>query len=107
MVSCCIFELATQRTLGHAGGRPGPAALASQGASLMAAMAEAAHALNLGAAAPDAAISYAAHHELLRAVPARNGLALHAVLDKGQTNLALVRLQLLRLDLLLEDGATD
>ena len=107
MVSCCIFELATQRTLGHAGGRPGPAALASHGASLMAAMAEAAHALNLGGAAPDAAISYAAHHELLRAVPARNGLALHAVLDKGQTNLALVRLQLLRLDLLLEDGATD
>ncbi len=107
MVSCCIFELATQRTLGHSGGRPGPAALASHGASLMAAMAEAAHALNLGDAAPDAAITHATHHELLRAVPGRHGLAFHAVLDKHQTNLALVRLQMQRLDLLLEEGTSD
>jgi hypothetical protein len=106
VVSCCIFELATQRTLGHVGGRPGPAALASHGASLMASMAEAAQALNLGGdAAPDAAITYASHHEVLRAVPGRPGLALHAVLDKGQSNLTLVRLQLQRLDLLLEEGS--
>jgi hypothetical protein len=104
MVSCCVFELATQRTLGHAGARPGPAALASQGATLMASMAEAAHALNLGAAAPDAAITFGSHHQLLRAVPGRPGLALHAVLDRSVANLTLVRLQLQRLDLLLEDG---
>jgi hypothetical protein len=104
MVSCCVFELATQRTIGHAGTRPGPAALASQGATLMASMAEAAHALNLGDAAPDAAITLGSHHQLLRAVQGRTGLALHAVLDRGQTNLTLVRLQLQRLDLLLEDG---
>jgi hypothetical protein len=107
MISCCVFELASQRTLGHVGTRPGPAALASQGASLMASMAEAAHALNLGDAAPDAAITYSSHHELLRAVPGRRGLAMHAVLDKGLANLTLVRLQLQRLDLLLEEGATD
>ena len=104
MVSCCVFELATQRTIGHAGTRPGPAALASQGATLMASMAEAAHALNLGDAAPDAAITLGSHHQLLRAVPGRPGLALHAVLDRGLANLTLVRLQLQRLDLLLEDG---
>ena len=104
MVSCCVFELATQRTVGHAGGRPGPATLASQGASLMASMAEASHSLSLGDAPPDAAISLGNHHLLLRAVPARSGLALHAVLDRAQTNLTLVRLQLQRLDLLLEDG---
>ena len=104
MVSCCVFELATQRTIGHAGSRPGPAALASQGATLMATMAEAAHALNLGDAAPDAAITFGSHHQLLRAVPGRPGLALHAVLDRGLTNLTLVRLQMQRLDLLLEDG---
>jgi hypothetical protein len=105
VVSCCIFELASQRTLGHVGGRPGPAALASHGASLMASMAEAAQALNLGDAAPDAAITYGNHHELLRAVPGRHGLALHAVLDKSLSNLTLVRLQLQRLDLLLEEGS--
>lgn len=107
MVSCCVFELATQRTIGHAGGRPGPAALASHGASLMASMAEASAALNLGGAAPDAAITLGNHHLLLRAVPGRRGLAMHAVLDKVQANLTLVRLQLQRLDLLLEEGATE
>jgi hypothetical protein len=106
MVSCAVFELATQRTIAHAGTRPGPAALASQGAALMASMAEAAHALNLGDAAPDAAVTLGSHHQLLRAVPARPGLALHAVLDRAVSNLTLVRLQLQRLDLLLEDGDT-
>ncbi len=97
MVSCCVFELATQRTVGHTGARPGPAGLAAHGASLMASMAEAAHALNLGDAAPDAAITLGAHHVILRTVPARRGLAMHAVLDKAQANLTLVRLQLQRL----------
>jgi hypothetical protein len=106
MVSCCIFELATQRTVGHTGARPGPAGLAAHGASLMASMAEAAQALNLGDAAPDAAITLGAHHVILRAVPARRGLAMHAVLDKAQANLTLVRLQLQRLDLLLEENPT-
>ena len=106
MVSCCVFELATQRTVGHTGARPGPAGLAAHGASLMASMAEAAHALNLGDAAPDAAITLGAHHVILRTVPARRGLAMHAVLDKALANLTLVRLQLQRLDLLLEEGST-
>ncbi|NJN00501.1 MAG: hypothetical protein HC793_02365, partial [Aquincola sp.] len=44
------------------------------------------------------------HHLLLRAVPGRKGLAMNAVLDKAQANLTLVRLQLQRLDLLLEEG---
>jgi hypothetical protein len=105
MISCCIFELGTQRTLGHTGGRPGPAGLAVHGASLMVSMAEAAHALHLGDGAPDAAITVGHHHLLLRGVPGRRGIAMHAVLDKAQANLTLVRLQLQRLDLLLEEGA--
>ena len=104
MISCCVFELATQRTVGHAGQRPGPAALASQGAALMSALAEAAQALNLGDAPPDAAVTFGSHHLLLRAMPARRGLAMQAVLDRGVANLTLVRLQLQRLDLLLEDS---
>ncbi len=104
MVSCCVFELATQRTVGNTGTRPGPAALASQGATLMASMAEAASAMNLGDSAPDAAITLGGHHQLLRAVPGRPGLALHAVLDRSVANLTLVRLQLQRLDVLLGEG---
>ncbi|HET9978359.1 MAG TPA: hypothetical protein VFQ20_13045 [Burkholderiaceae bacterium] len=107
VISCCIFELATQRTLGHTGARPGPAALASQGASLMASLAEAAQGLALGDAPPDAAVTFAHHHLLLRTVPGRPGLAMHAVLDKGLANLTLVRLQLQRLDILLEEGVSD
>ena len=86
---------------------PGPAALASQGAALMAAMAEAAQALGLGDSAPDAAISYATRHELLRAVPGRRGLAMHAVLDSALANLTLGRPHLQRLDPLLEVGAAE
>jgi hypothetical protein len=104
MVSCCIFELATQRSVGHFGTRPGPAALASHGASLMASLAEASHALNLGDSPPDAAVTLGNHHVILRTVPGRRGLAMHAVFDKVQANLTLVRLQLQRLDLLLEEG---
>lgn len=104
MVSCCVFELATQRPIAHTGTRPGPAALASQGACLLASITEAAQTLNLGGAAPDTAITLGTHHQLLRAVPRRPGLALHAVLDRATTNLTLARLQLQRLDLLLEPG---
>jgi hypothetical protein len=70
----------------------------------MASMAEAAGALHLGDGAPDAAITIGNHHVLLRAVPARRGLAMHAVLDKAQANLTLVRLQMQRLDLILEES---
>ena len=62
--------------------------------------------LRATAAVPDAAITLGKHHLLLRAVPGRPGMGLHAVLDRGLTNLTLLRLQLQRLDLLLEDGDT-
>ena len=68
-------------------------------------MAEAAHALNLDSAPPDAAITLGQHHLIVRTVPGRRGLAMHAVLDKAQANLTLVRLQLQRLDILLEESA--
>jgi hypothetical protein len=71
----------------------------------MAALAEAAHAMNLGDSPPDVAVTLGQHHLLLRTVPGRRGLALHAVLDKSQANLTLLRLQMQRLDLLLEEGA--
>jgi hypothetical protein len=99
MVSCCVFELATQRTLAHAGARPGPASLATQGAALYQASADAAKAMGLPGGPPDLAITLSGHHLILRSIPGHPGLALHAVLDSHAANLTLARMKLQRLDL--------
>lgn len=99
MISCCVFELGTQRTLAHAGSRPGPASLATQGAALHQAALEAAKAMGLPAGPPDLSVTYSAHHLVLRAIVGHPGLALHAVLDSHAANLTLVRMKLQRLDL--------
>jgi hypothetical protein len=104
MVSACVFEVATQRSLAHAGARPGPAMLAIQGSALCASIGDVSRALGLGAALPEAAITLGAHHLMLRPIPNRPGLALHAVLDKTAANLTLARLQILRLDAMLDEG---
>ncbi len=98
MISCCVFELATQRTLAHAGARPGPATLATQGATLHQSLLEAAKSLGLPAGPPDLAVTYSAHHLILRGIAGHPGLALHAVLDSHAANLTLVRMKLQRLD---------
>lgn len=98
MISCCVFELATQRTLAHAGARPGPATLATQGAALHQGLIEAAKGLGLPAGPPDLAVTFSAHHLVLRGIPGHPGLALHAVLDSHAANLTLVRMKLQRLD---------
>jgi hypothetical protein len=61
-------------------------------------MSAGASALGLGLAVPEAAITLAAHHLLLRALPRHPELALHAVLDKSRANLTLARLQVARMD---------
>ncbi|HSC00404.1 MAG TPA: hypothetical protein VLE45_10855 [Burkholderiaceae bacterium] len=98
MISCCVFELATQRTLAHAGARPGPASLAAQGAALHEAANTAAKAMGLPAAPPDLSVTLAGHHLIVRAIAGHPGLALHAVLDSHATNLMLVKMKLQRLD---------
>jgi hypothetical protein len=98
MISCCVFELATQRTLAHAGARPGPASLATQGAALHDAANSAAKAMGLTVAAPDLSITLNDHHLIVRAIAGHPGLALHAVLDSHAANLMLVKMKLQRLD---------
>jgi len=98
MISCCVFELSTQRTLAHAGARPGPASLAAQGAALHEAANVAAKAMGLPAAQPDLSITLSGHHLIVRAIAGHPGLALHAVLDSHAANLMLVRMKLQRLD---------
>jgi hypothetical protein len=90
--------LATQRTLAHAGARPGPATLATQGAALHQSLIEVAKSLGLPAGPPDLAVTYSAHHLILRGIAGHPGLALHAVLDSHAANLTLVRMKLQRLD---------
>lgn len=102
IVSCCVFDMATGRDLHHAGASPRPAELARHGGALLDAMSATSRALGLGHAVPEAAITLGSHHLLLRPVPGHPGLVLHAALDKAQANLVLARLQLQRLDELLE-----
>ena len=104
MVSCCIFDIATGREVLHAGASPSAADLASHGSALLTAMTTASRTLGFGHALPEAAITLGSHHMLLRGVPRHPGLALHAVLDKSHANLTLARLQVLRMDSLLDEA---
>jgi hypothetical protein len=104
MVSCCIFDVGTGREVLHAGSSPNATDLASHGSALIAAMTTASRTLGFGHALPEAAITLGSHHLLLRAVPRHPGLALHAVLDKSHANLTLARLQVLRMDSLLDEA---
>jgi hypothetical protein len=98
MLSCCVFDLATERSLAHAGNRPGPAALAAQGAALYEALCHAARSLGLAPGQPEMALTLAEHHLILHPLAQHPGLALHAVLDVHLANLTLVRMKLHRLD---------
>lgn len=103
MVSCCVFELSSGRSVAHAGASPGADDLALHGTELLSSIAGTCRALGLGHAIPDAAITLGAHHVLLRAVPKHPGMALHAVLDKTHANLTLARLQVQRMDALFDE----
>lgn len=103
MVSCCVFELSSGRSVAHAGASPGADDLAMHGTELLSSIAGTCRALGLGHAIPDAAITLGAHHLLLRAVPRHPGMALHAVLDKTHANLTLARLQVQRMDALFDE----
>jgi len=98
MVSCCVFEVATQRPLAHAGTRPGAAALAARGAALYETLCSTGRSLGLNPGHPDLALTLAEHHLLLHPLEQYPGLLLHAVLDAHVANLTLVRMKLHRLD---------
>ncbi len=96
--SACVFEVATGRELAHVGQRPDPQLLARHGSALFSAMIDASRGLGLGTALPDATLSLAQHHLLVRAVPGYIDHGLHLVLDRSASNLMLTRVQLQRLD---------
>jgi hypothetical protein len=97
VVSCCVFDLSSQRPLAHTGGSPPPERLAIQGALLLDAMADAVRQLGLaGTSPPEASISVGHQHLLLRPVPGHPGIVLHTVLHASASNLTLARMQLER-----------
>jgi hypothetical protein len=98
VLSVCAFDMASGRPVGHAGARPGPDELGRQGSSIVNTIMSASRMLGLGAAVPDTSITLGQHHLVLRALPGHPGMALHMVLDKTSATLALVMLQLRRLD---------
>ena len=103
VVGVCVFDVLGGRALVHAGGGPGAAALAAQGCLLLTAMTETSQSFGYGHSVPEAAITLASHHLLLRGVPRNPGLAMHALLDKTSANLTLARLQIMRMDTLFDE----
>jgi predicted regulator of Ras-like GTPase activity (Roadblock/LC7/MglB family) len=95
--ACCVFDMHSMAVMASSGDAPAPERLARQGAALLASMLDASRALGLGPTQPEASISTAHHHLLLRPVPGHPGVALHLVLQAHGTNLTLARMQLERI----------
>lgn len=102
VVGCCVFDIGSGLPVAHAGAGAQPEELARQGRSLLSAMGSSSRSLGLGHTLPDAAITLGSHHLLLRTVAKHSGMALITVLDRTNANLTLARLQIERLDPILD-----
>ncbi len=98
LVECCVFDLDTQRSLGHSGTPRMAERLAAKGTMLHAVMSDSAKVLGLGSGHPDATITLDQHHLLLRPMPGHPRVALHLVLDRQHGNVGLARAQLHQID---------
>ncbi len=102
VVGCCVFDIGSGLPVASSGAGAPAAELARHGRTLLSAMGSSSRALGLGHTLPDAAITLGSHHLLLRSVAKHNGMALITVLDRTNANLTLARLQIERLDPLLD-----
>ncbi|MDO9316434.1 MAG: hypothetical protein Q7T97_18020 [Burkholderiaceae bacterium] len=102
VVGCCVFDIGSGLPVAHGGAGAPPEELARHGRALLSAMGTASRSLGLGHTMPDAAITLGSHHLLLRSVAKHSGMALLTVLDRTNANLTLARLQIERLDPLLD-----
>ena len=124
VLAACVFETTAGRPLAHCGAAYQAVDLAREGAALLAALSATESRLTAAPLAPgrgtgtragdvkssgvlpEAAVTLARHHLLVRPLPRRNGLAAHVVFDRSRTNLTLARLQIARLDSLFDADAT-
>ena len=97
-LAVCVFDLHSKLPLAACGGPPAAARLAEQGATMLAAAADALRALGLGSSREELAVSTVDHHLLLRPVPGHPGVALQLVLAAGPANPMLARMQLERIE---------
>lgn len=102
VVGCCVFDVSSGLPVAHSGAGAPAVELARHGRALLSSMGTSSRALGLGHTLPDAAITLGSHHLLLRSVPKHAGMALLTVLDRTNANLTLARLQIERLDPLLD-----
>ena len=102
VVGCCVFDIGSGLPVASSGSGAPPAELARHGRTLLKAMGSSSRTLGLGHTLPDAAITLGSHHLLLRSVDKHSGMALITVLDRTNANLTLARLQIERLDPLLD-----
>lgn len=102
VVGCCVFDIGSGLPVASSGAGAPPAELARHGRTLLTAMGASSRALGLGHTLPDTAITLGSHHLLLRSVAKHSGMALITVLDRTNANLTLARLQIERLDPLLD-----
>ena len=102
VVGCCVFDVGSGLPVASSGSGAPPTELARHGRTLLSAMGSSSRALGLGHTLPDAAITLGSHHLLLRSVDKHSGMALITVLDRTNANLTLARLQIERLDPLLD-----
>lgn len=105
LVQVCVFDVDRQRPIAYSGAARTAERLAAKGAMLCAVMSDAADAIGLGTAPPDAVITLAEHYLLLRPMPGQPRIVLHLVLDRNQANIGLVRAQLLQIDQALLTGS--
>ena len=114
VLASCVFDAASGASLAHSGSTWRAADLAREGATLLQALVAAGSRLALEPTAastalptplPEAVVTFGAHHLVVRPLPQRPGLVLHAVLDRSQANITLARLQIARLDAVLDGAA--
>jgi hypothetical protein len=102
VLACCVFDVGSGMLVSHAGTGFSFEEIARQARSMLSTINAGSRALGLGQSPPDMAITLAAHHLVLREVPKHGGMAMVAVLDRATANLTLARLQIERLDPMLD-----
>jgi hypothetical protein len=106
LIACTVFDIAQQRSLVHFAppSQAAPVAtLVAQGLRLLGTVSEVAQTLNMGSGTIDLATTVSGQHLVAKSFNHSPNWGFHALFDRS-TNLTLVRLQLQRLDIQLEDA---